>query len=262
MLTSVCLVGGVILGESPAEAGVLKNGVRVGDRSKMNITRVPRAGTRKRIVAPGAVRNAAPKARTPRKAKFTWFWESHDPKAPASAARWDAALATLRDRRGNGQRILTDERIRQISLKWRELIGAAARKHNVSELLLLAVVATESLGNEKAKSPKGAEGLMQLIPATAARFGVVDSFDPAQNINGGAAYLAFLLKKFDEDPVLALAGYNAGENAVVKHGGVPPFVETRDYVAKVFDVIAGAEALCLVPLKTPRDTCLWRPPEA
>ncbi|MEM7506269.1 MAG: lytic transglycosylase domain-containing protein [Pseudomonadota bacterium] len=251
----------MILSESPANAGVLKNGVRVGDRSKMNITRVPRAGTRNRIQAPGAARKAAPKARSPRKARHAWFWESHDPKAPASAAKWDAALSTLRDRRGNGQRILADERIRKISLKWREPIVAAARKHNISEILLLAVVATESLGNEKAKSPKGAEGLMQLIPATAARFGVIDSFDPVQNINGGAAYLAFLLAKFDEDPVLALAGYNAGENAVVKHGGVPPYIETRDYVAKVFDVIAGGEVLCLVKLTGPRDTCLWRPPE-
>ncbi|MEM6906877.1 MAG: lytic transglycosylase domain-containing protein, partial [Pseudomonadota bacterium] len=99
---------------------------------------------------------------------------------------------------------------------------------------------------------------MQLIPATAKRFGVTDSFDPAQNIDGGAAYLAWLLKRFGEDPILALAGYNAGEGAVDKYGGVPPFTETRDYVAKVFDAIAAAEALCHIRPEGPRRSCLWR----
>ena len=80
---------------------------------------------------------------------------------------------------------------------------------------------------------------MQLIPATAARFGVTDATDPAQNIKGGVAYLAWLLTHFDRDPILALAGYNAGENAVTKHGGVPPYAETRAYVPKVLERLAG-----------------------
>jgi soluble lytic murein transglycosylase-like protein len=98
---------------------------------------------------------------------------------------------------------------------------------------------------------------MQLIPATARRFGVADSFDPAQNIEGGAAYLDWLLETFREDPILALAGYNAGEGAVEKHRGVPPYAETRDYVVKVFDALAAARALCAAPADSPRRACGW-----
>jgi soluble lytic murein transglycosylase-like protein len=98
---------------------------------------------------------------------------------------------------------------------------------------------------------------MQLIPATAIRFGVADSFDPAQNILGGAAYLNWLLLRFGEDPILAIAGYNAGEGAIDKYKGVPPYSETRDYVVKVFDALAAAEALCRVATETPRTTCGW-----
>lgn len=226
----------------------------------MNLSKPPKKGARKRIFAPNE-KKAAPKpkskTRGSRKAQHKWFWRAHDPKGPADAGRWADALQTLQSRHAAGQRIWPEQRILQISQKWRGQIGWAAKKHGVSEILLLAVVVTESLGNEKAKSPKGAQGLMQLIPATAARFGVTDAFDPGQNINGGAAYLAFLLAKFRNDPILALAGYNAGEGAVAKHGGVPPFVETRDYVAKVFDAIAGAERLCGGRLTGPRQGCNW-----
>jgi len=96
---------------------------------------------------------------------------------------------------------------------------------------------------------------MQLIPATARRFGVRDAYDPEQNIHGGAAYLAWLLEHFQEDIVLALAGYNAGEGAVRKHGGVPPYAETRNYVVRVLDALVAAEALCQRPPDTPRTAC-------
>ena len=86
---------------------------------------------------------------------------------------------------------------------------------------------------------------MQLIPATARRFNVKDAYDPSQNIAGGAAYLNWLLKEFNGDVLLALAGYNAGEGAVRKHKGVPPYKETRDYVVKVLDaIVAGVGRLC------------------
>ena len=147
--------------------------------------------------------------------------------------------------------------MRDIAAKFETPIAAAARAHGVSELLLLAVIAVESSGKAKAVSPKGAKGLMQLIPATARRFGVSDSFDPAQNIRGGAAYLDWLLRNFGEDPILALAGYNAGEGAVARYKGVPPYDETRDYVVKVFDALAAAEALCGAPADTPRRACGW-----
>jgi len=113
----------------------------------------------------------------------------------------------------------------------------------------------ESAGKPKAKSQKGAKGLMQLIPATAKRFGVADSYDPRANIMGGAAYLAWLLDTFGEDALLALAGYNAGEGAVMKYRGVPPFSETRDYVVKVLDAVVAAQSLCGTQLASPRGRC-------
>jgi len=82
-------------------------------------------------------------------------------------------------------------------------------------------------------SPKNAQGLMQLIPATAKRFGVRDAFNPAQNIDGGVQYLAFLLKRYQNDLTLAAAAYNAGEGAVDRFKGVPPYKETRNYVVRV-----------------------------
>jgi soluble lytic murein transglycosylase-like protein len=99
--------------------------------------------------------------------------------------------------------------------------------------LVNAVIAVESGYRANAVSPRNAQGLMQLIPATAARFGVADPFDPAQNIRGGMMYLRFLLRLFDGDVTLAFAAYNAGEGAVIEHGGVPPYPETRLYVEKL-----------------------------
>jgi len=115
-----------------------------------------------------------------------------------------------------------------------EIIVAAATRHGVEPLLLYSVMHQESAFNSQAVSPKGARGLMQLMPATAARFGVKNIFDPEQNIHGAAQYLRFLLDIFDGDVSLALAGYNAGEGAVKKYGyAVPPYRETINYVRKI-----------------------------
>lgn len=114
------------------------------------------------------------------------------------------------------------------------LIEAAAAKYKVEKALLHAVITAESGYNPVAVSRAGAEGLMQLIPKTAKRYDVADAFDPAQNIRGGAHYLRDLLDLFGGDIKLALAGYNAGEGAVIRHGGkVPPYPETQGYVQKV-----------------------------
>jgi soluble lytic murein transglycosylase-like protein len=115
-----------------------------------------------------------------------------------------------------------------------EIICAAATRHGVEPLLLFSVMHQESAFNSQAVSPKGARGLMQLMPATAARFGVRNIYDPEQNIHAAAQYLRFLLDLFDGDVSLALAGYNAGEGAVKKYGyAVPPYPETINYVRKI-----------------------------
>lgn len=114
------------------------------------------------------------------------------------------------------------------------IIANAARMHGLDARLVHAVIRAESGYNENAVSSKGAIGLMQLIPATAQRYGVVNSYDPTENISGGTRYLRDLLKMFNGNVELALAGYNAGENAVIRAGNrVPPYPETMAYVPKV-----------------------------
>jgi hypothetical protein len=114
-----------------------------------------------------------------------------------------------------------------------ELISSAASSYGVEQGLVKAIMHTESGFNPFARSPVGAQGLMQLMPATARRFFVNDSFDPAQNINGGVKYLNFLLKRYNNNQELAIAAYNAGEGNVDKYHGIPPFRETQDYVKRV-----------------------------
>ena len=114
------------------------------------------------------------------------------------------------------------------------LIDAAANENQLRPALIHAVVRAESAYRADAVSPKGAMGLMQLMPATAERYGVSDPHDPAQNLRGGSSYLRDLLEMFDYDLQLALAAYNAGENAVIKYGHkIPPYKETQNYVRKV-----------------------------
>jgi hypothetical protein len=112
-----------------------------------------------------------------------------------------------------------------------ELIVASAKRNGLDPVLLYAIMHRESSFKTHAVSPKGARGLMQLMPGTAVRFGVRNIFDPAQNIEGGARYVRFLLDTFKGDVKLALAGYNAGEYAVMKYDyNIPPYRETQDYV--------------------------------
>lgn len=113
-----------------------------------------------------------------------------------------------------------------------ELIRAAAVRHNLDFGLVKAVIHTESGFDPRARSGPGAQGLMQLMPATAARYRVQDVWDPAQNIEAGSRHLRHLLNRYN-DLSLALAAYNAGEGNVKKYGGIPPFAETRDYVERV-----------------------------
>jgi len=124
-------------------------------------------------------------------------------------------------------------RVRLNTTAYAEEIAGAARRHGVEEAVVRAIIHAESAFNPNALSRVGAQGLMQLMPATAQRFGVDNPFDAAQNIQGGVEYLAWLLKRFNGDLTLAAAGYNAGEGNVDKYDGVPPFSETQRYVERV-----------------------------
>jgi soluble lytic murein transglycosylase-like protein len=242
--------------ESVAEAGFLKNGVRPGQRGRVEMLRPPPRGAKVRIRAAVEVQARATR---PRASRASWFWDIHAPGvAEASSRRWALALATIQHRRARGQGLFDAPGLARIRTVYGAQIADAARRHDVSEALLLAVIAVESGGRKGAVSPKGAQGLMQLIPATARRFGVADPFDPAANITGGAAYLDWLLREFRGDILLALAGYNAGEGAVRRHDGVPPYAETRDYVALVMDAVAAARTLCEAPPEGPRLPCRWK----
>jgi soluble lytic murein transglycosylase len=117
--------------------------------------------------------------------------------------------------------------------QYADLIDRIAAQHAVDPRLVRAIIRVESNFEPLAISRKGAQGLMQLMPATAGRFAVGNPFDPAENIRGGVQYLRTLLDMFPGKLTLALAAYNAGENAVLKHRGIPPYRETQDYVARV-----------------------------
>ena len=113
------------------------------------------------------------------------------------------------------------------------LIRSASNRHNVDAALIRAIIKVESDFDSSARSQKGATGLMQLMPETARLHNVADLYDPSDNIEGGVRHLKLLLGKYQGDLALSLAAYNAGIKAVERHGGIPPFAETRDYVKRV-----------------------------
>ena len=121
----------------------------------------------------------------------------------------------------------------KVTKKYEVPINKYSKKYGVSKALIKAVITAESCFNPRALSPKGAQGLMQLMPATAKRFGVTDRYNPDLNIKAGTNYLKFLLKYFKNDMIRVIAAYNAGEGAVNKYKGIPPYKETKNYVRKV-----------------------------
>ena len=133
-----------------------------------------------------------------------------------------------------------------------DLILAAAKKYKVNPALVAAVIRAESAFQARALSPKGARGLMQLMPATAKRYGVRASelFQPARNIEAGVRYLAFLAERFQGDLPKILAGYNAGEGSVDRYGGVPPYRETQSYVRRILGYL-GLAPLAAIPPRSP-----------
>jgi len=188
-----------------------------------------------------------------------WFWQAISPSLPADPGRlWAAQDLLASAPETSSLRVPRLSTLHRIIDRHGPDILLASIDSGVSPALVLAVMAVESSGRAEAVSHAGAQGLMQLIPATATRFGVSDPFDARQNIAGGVAYLSWLLNEFDGDPVLALAGYNAGEGAVRRNGGVPPFAETRDYVPKVLAAWMMARSLCLTPPDLISDGCVFQ----
>ncbi|MEL6477798.1 MAG: lytic transglycosylase domain-containing protein [Pseudomonadota bacterium] len=208
---------------------------------------VPERGMDASRPAPPPVVLPAPTRRLDgRRVSSDWFWQQISPKrAGASGARWGDAVKVVQSARAKGRAVFrAGPRVRRIIGKWGPILGREAAARNLPLPLLVAVVAVESGGNPRAISPAGAGGLMQLMPQTARRFGVSNALAPAQNVRGGARYLRWLLDRYRGDAVLALAGYNAGEGAVDKYGGVPPYRETRDYVPKVAAAYVDARRWC------------------
>jgi soluble lytic murein transglycosylase-like protein len=200
--------------------------------------------------------DGAPDA-TAKPASYAWFWTQVSPKLSVDGAeRLDLAMQSLGDG-PDGVKVSSPrfQIVQEIAKRHGADILRATIGTRVSPALALAVISVESSGRTSAVSSKGAQGLMQLMPATAERFGVADSLEPGENIKGGVAYLDWLMREFGDDPILALAGYNAGENAVKSHEGVPPFAETRDYVPKVLAAYDVARALCKTPPVLITDAC-------
>lgn len=191
--------------------------------------------------------------------RYAWFWDRVPAQLEATtgASRLEQALVTL-------QSASTPVATPRLQLM-QDIIAAQAvpillssAQTRVSPALVLAVIAVESSGQSDAVSSAGAGGLMQLMPDTAARFGVEDVLRAEDNIRGGVEYLDWLMQEFSDDAVLALAGYNAGEGAVRSHAGVPPFAETRDYVPKVLAAYQLARSLCMTPPELITDGCVFR----
>jgi hypothetical protein len=188
-----------------------------------------------------------------------WFWDAVSPKLKdADRGRMDLAVAQISKAPSYFRPDIAH--MRKIAGLYGRDILLASLGTDVSPAFLLAIISVESAGKVDAVSSAGAQGLMQLIPDTAKRFGVTDVNDPVQNIKGGATYIAWLLNNFSNDPLLALAGYNAGENAVKNNDGIPPYPETRAYVPKVVAAWQVAQSLCLSPPRYVWEGCVFTVP--
>ena len=226
---------------------------------KPKFVKPPKSGERKRVnvqinrpepaVSPESDVAAAPSTTvtSPKTGQYDWFWAKVSPEAAKSGpGRLEIAMSALsgastKVRTPRLQHMQDIAKLHGIDIL-RSTIGT-----KVSPALALAVISVESSGKIDAVSSAGAQGLMQLMPATASRFGVTDSSIPQQNIAGGIKYLDWLMGEFKNDPILVLAGYNAGEGSVRKYEGVPPYPETRDYVPKVLAAFQVAKGLCKTP---------------
>lgn len=216
---------------------------------------VPEGSTE--IASAAAIAPLAPSARP--SAAYGWYWDKVSAAQGATDGRYALAMASLsQGPAGATVRAPRLQQMQEVAGTYGTEILKATIGTNVSPAFVLAVIGIESAGRPEAVSSAGAQGLMQLIPATAERFGVTDATDPVQNIKGGVAYLNWLMAQFDRDPLMVLAAYNAGEGAVRANKGVPPYSETRDYVPKVLAAWQVAQGLCLTPPELVSDPCVFK----
>ncbi|MEM1236087.1 MAG: lytic transglycosylase domain-containing protein [Pseudomonadota bacterium] len=202
------------------------------------------------------VSNDVAAASAPYATRFDWFWTDLSADiADGGAGRLFDALEVL-EARGDAPTPRLQQLKSITDAHGRSLLSATVGTR-VSPALALAVISVESGGDVTALSRAGAKGLMQLMPDTAVRFGVTDAFDAEDNIKGGVAVLDHLMTKYDEDPLLVLAAYNAGEGAVRDHEGIPPYPETRDYIPKVLAAYTVARGLCVTPPLMLSDGCVF-----
>jgi soluble lytic murein transglycosylase-like protein len=245
----------------PAAGSAKRITVQIAPRANPAVPPLPARPAAPAAAAPALAAGGGGGAATPGpRSHYGWFWTTVSAALEDSGpGRLEPALSML-GKGPSGARVaaprlqaLQDIAARHGKDILRETVGT-----QVSPAFALAVIAVESAGRSDAVSGAGAQGLMQLMPDTAARFGVSDSLDPVQNIRGGVAFLDFLMRKFDGDPILVLAGYNAGENSIGQHGGVPPYAETRDYVPKVLAAFEVAMGLCLTRPMLVSDGCVFQ----
>lgn len=249
-----------------AFAGIGAGSAQAADEFTFRRIGLPQAGAGRITVQIALGASTTPEAGSgdemapePTPSGYEWFWAQVPSQISAEtsgAARFSRAIEVLEAAAPSvgGPRLSHLQKIAEQhgAIILRETVGT-----RVSPALVLALIATESAGQADAISPAGASGLMQLMPETAARFGVEDRSDPAQSIRGGVAYLNWLVQEFGGDVVMALAGYNAGEGAVRRNLGVPPYAETRGYVPKVLAAWRVARGLCLTPPELPSDGCVF-----
>lgn len=259
-----------LLAAAPAWAEIQKPGDftfrRVGlpapgsrNRITVQIAPAPPSAPQAPAAAGTAVAATGAVAPMPRVGAVDWFWQDISPRIEDSGpGRLTAALQELQ-RAPPGEEIAGPrlQGLQQIAQAHGIDILKATVGTQVSPALVVAVIAVESAGQSDAVSGAGARGLMQLMPDTADRFGVSDSLDATDNIKGGVAYLDWLMTRFDRDPILVLAGYNAGEGSVRDSGGVPDYPETRAYVPKVLAAWQVARGLCLTPPELITDGCVF-----
>ncbi|WP_295311142.1 lytic transglycosylase domain-containing protein [Roseobacter sp.] len=236
------------------QAGTKRINVQIDPNDQFFDRPAPRAGRTNPEPVPEGTLPPAPAG--PVVGAYGWFWDRVSPSMLASGpGRLQSAMNII-----SGIGRVPQPRLQHLQSiarsNGREILKSTIGTR-VSPALVLAVISVESAGRSDAVSHAGAQGLMQLMPATAARFGVKDSQSPSENISGGVKYLDWLMGEFDGDPILVLAGYNAGEGAVRKHEGVPPYAETRDYVPKVLAAFQVARGLCLTPPELVTDGCVF-----